>query len=91
MVFEGKEVGIPNRPEILFALSSNIAAYAREHYSKEEIKNAVGYVSKLPTEFKNRIFTDFLKVKEAHKVLAGIYEFDDWFMRSGRDWEDYGL
>lgn len=90
-VFEGKTAGIPTRPEILFALSSNIVTYALEHHSEEEIKNAVGYVAKLPTEFKNRIFADFLKVKGIHKVLSRIHEYDDWFMRSGRDWEDYGL
>ncbi len=90
-VFEGKTAGIPTRPEILYALSSNIATYAVEHHSEEEIRNAVSYVVKLPPEFKNRIFTDFLKVKEAHKVLSRIREYDDWFIRSGRYWEDYGL
>ena len=90
-VFEGKTAGIPNRPEILFALSSNIATYALEHHSEEEIRNAVDYVAKLPSEFKNRIFSDFLKVKGIHKLLSRIHVYDDWFMRSGRDWEDYGL
>lgn len=90
-VFEGKTVGVPTRPEILFALSSNIATYANGHHSEEEIRNAVSYVAKLPPEFKNRIFADFLKIKGTHKLLSRIHEYDDWFMRSGRDWEDYGL
>ena len=90
-VFEGKTLGIPSRPEILFALSSNIAGYAIEHHSEQEIRNAVSYVLKLPIEFKNRVFVDFLKVKGIHKLLSRIREYDDWFMRSGRDWEDYGL
>ena len=79
------------RPEILFALSSSISTYANSHHSEEEIRNAVDYVSKLPTEFKNRIFADFLKVKNIHKLLSRIHVYDDWFMRSGRDWEDYGV
>ena len=90
-VFEGEAVGVPARPEILFALSSSISAYAMEHNSEEEIRNAVEYVAKLPIEFKNRIFADFLKVKNAHRLLSRIPIYDDWFMRSGRDWEDYGL
>ena len=90
-VFEGKAVSIPNRPEILFALSSDITAYAIEHHSDGEIRNAVSYVVGLPPEFKNRIFTDFLKIKGIHKVLSRIRDYDDWFMRSGRYWEDYGL
>lgn len=90
-VFEGKNAGIPTRPEILFALSASISTYAQEHHSEEEIRNAIDYVSKLPIEFKNRIFADFLKVKNIHKLLSRIHVYDDWFMRSGRNWEDYGL
>ena len=90
-VFEGKADEIPERPEILFALSSDIAAYAREHNSEAEITNAVNYVSKLPFEFKNRIFADFLEIKNLCGLLSRIRVYDDWFMRSGRDWEDYGL
>ena len=40
---------------------------------------------------KNRIFADFLKVKGIHKILSRIREYDDWFVRSGRDWYDYGI
>ena len=90
-VFEGKATGIPTRPEILFALSSSISTYAMEHNSEDGIRNAVDYVSKLPAEFKNKIFTDFLKIKNIHNLLSRIYVYDDWFMRSGRDWGDYGL
>ncbi|MBQ3037092.1 MAG: hypothetical protein IJD31_09220, partial [Lachnospiraceae bacterium] len=69
MIFGGKTTDKPTRPEILFALSSNIITYANEHHSEEEIRNAVDYVSKLPPEFKNKIFADFLNIKEIHKLL----------------------
>ena len=55
------------------------------------LRNVVNYVSQLPSEFKNRIFTDLLRIKEIHKSLYRIRVYDDWFLRSGRDWEDYGL
>ncbi len=90
-VFNGNANGIPTHPEILFALSANIATYAQEHHSEEEIENAIDYVSQLPVEFKNMIFSDFLKIKDIHKSLSRIHIYDDWFLRSGRDWEDYGL
>lgn len=90
-VFSGKAAGIPSRPEILFALSSEISAYARKHHSESEIKNAVAYVCRLPAEFKNRIFTDLLQIKNIRRLLSTIREYDDWFLRSERDWEDYGL
>ena len=90
-VFEGKTDKAPSRPEILFALSSDIATYAKEHHSEEEIRNAVAYASKLPVEFRNRIFADFLNIKGIHKLLSRIHVYDDWFLRSGREWEDYGV
>ena len=90
-IFEGSAVGIPVRPEILFALSSKITTYARGHHSDQEIRNAVNYVYKLPAEFKNCIFSDFLQIKSIHKLLSNIRIYDDWFLRTGRNWEDYDL
>jgi hypothetical protein len=30
-------------------------------------------------------------IHEIRKTLYGITVYDDWFLRSGRDWEDYGV
>jgi hypothetical protein len=90
-IFEGKICGVPLRPEILFALSSYIVNYAHTHKSYDELKNAVSYAAQLPLEFRNRIFNDLLHLKGVHKSLSRIAVYDDWFLRSGRDWEDYGV
>ncbi len=90
-IFSGDYNDIPTRPEVLLALSSKITLYIREHYSKYEVKNAVKYVSRLPVEFKDKIFSDFLKFKPIHKQLSNIYEYDDWFARKGYYWEDYEI
>lgn len=90
-VFDGTAYDVPSRPESLFALSSEIAAYANEHHSDEEIRNAVDYVSELPVEFRNRIFADLLQIKPIRRLLSTIKTYDDWFLRSGRDWDDYGI
>lgn len=90
-IFEGNAGSVPARPEILFAISSQISSYAMKHHSEKEIRNAVDYVSRLPVEFRNRIFTDLLQIKTIHRLLSRIHTYDDWFLRSGRDWEDYGL
>lgn len=90
-VFEGRAEGIPTRPETLFAFSTCISEYAMEHNSEDEIRNAIDYVSNLPAEFKNRIFADLLKVKGIGNILSKIFVYNDWFMRSGRDWDDYDL
>ena len=90
-VFYGEAVSVPKRPEALFAISSEIPIYFKKHHSKDETRNAVNFVSKMPQEFRNRIFADFLEVKPALKYLSNISEFDDWFLRSKREWADYGL
>ena len=90
-IFCGDVAGVPIRPESLYALSSEITAYARSHHSDAELKNAIDYVLMLPTEFKNRIFADFLQIKEIRGKLYNNIKYDDWFMRSGRYWEDYGI
>lgn len=90
-VFEGSATGVPLRPENLYALASQIVMYARSHHSQFELKNAIDYVSQLPMEFKNSIFTDLLHIKGIHKQLYQNRVYDDWFMRSGRYWEDYGI
>ena len=90
-IFDGTAESVPSHPEILFALSSEIPAFARGHHSEDEIKNAVDYASHLPVEFRNKIFTDLLQIKKIRKILSKIPTFDDWFARSMKDWEDYGL
>ena len=90
-IFAGKELGIPVRPEALLALSSQFAPYAKRHPTAEGVDNAVQYATRLPTEFRNRIFAELLEVKAIRKRLSGIVAFDEWFARSGREWEDYGL
>ena len=90
-IFNGSSVDVPVRPELLFALSSQISVYANSHNSDDEIKNAVNYASKLPTEFRNRIFADLLEIKSIRKQLSKDRNFEDWFLRSGKTWEEYGI
>ena len=90
-IFEGKTTSVPVRPEILFALSSQVVNHAHENHSDEEIRNLVYYAAKMPVEFRNRIFADLLHIKSIRKNLSRISVYDDWFLRTGRDWEDYGV
>lgn len=90
-IFSGNVSEIPTRAEALFAITSKISAYAREYRSEWEISNVLQYAAKLPVEFRNRIYADFLQAKTHLKALQRDRVFNDWFMRSGKDWEDYGL
>ena len=90
-IFDGAVSAVPTKPEILYALSGEIVSYARENISPDRMKTALLYISRLPREFRNKIFEDLLSVKSMMRVLQSNAAFDDWFARSGRYWEDYGL
>ena len=90
-VFAGTAVSVPTRPEALLALVSLFAPYAKKHTAAEGIDNALAYAIKLPNEFRNRVFSDLLEIKAIRKRLQRNATFDDWFARSGKAWEDYGL
>lgn len=90
-IFSGRPAGVPTRPEILYAVSSQIPAYSRDHRSETEINNAIDYAARLGTEFRNKIFADMLQIGSIRAHLRKNSIYDDWFVRSGRDWEDYGL
>ena len=90
-IFNGSAIEFPTRPEALFALAAQISTHAKDHHAEPETKNVVAYATRLPVEFRNRIFMDLLKIKPIRKQLSRIREYDDWFLRTGRDWEDYGV
>ena len=90
-IFNGTTTMIPVHPEGLFAVSADIATYVREHHSKDEINNVLTYVSRMPNEFRNRVFADLLQIKGIRRTLQADWSYNFWFERSGRDWEDYGL
>ena len=90
-IFNGSCTEVSTRPQILFALSAELAPYASKHHSDAELGNAISYASRLPVEFRDKIFTDFLQNKGIRKQLQKNRTYDEWFQRSGRDWEDYGL
>lgn len=90
-IFAGTAKEVPLRPELLFALSAKMASYAKKHHSQAQIHNAVDYACRLPVEFRNRVFFNFLQIKAARKALEKHRVFNDWFLRSGFSWDEYGL
>ena len=59
-IFSGECLTEPARPETNFALLPSIVSYAWKTDSAEAIKNAVLYASRIPNEFKNKIFSELI-------------------------------
>lgn len=90
-IISGTDISVPRRPEAVFALTSEIISYANKTDRREDIEAILAYAEKLPTEFRNRIFSDLLEIKSIRQYLPKNRCFTDWFERSNRYWEDYGL
>lgn len=88
-VFDGKEKGVPTRPEALYALSAKIVSYAHNVITEKQLDNAVAYVVKMQLEFRNRIFMDFARIKKLIPFLKRNELYSNWFLRTGLDWDDY--
>lgn len=89
-IFAGTHKGIPQIPSIIYALSSRIVAYARTHCSQSEIDNAIHYVSKFSVEYRNKVFTDLLRIKEVRPALKENELFCKWFDLTNLSWRHYG-
>lgn len=90
-IFKGKTEIAPRRPESLYLLVTQIIKYAQTHKQKDEINNAIKYAMDLPDEFTNSIFEGLLEIKEIRRILYDNKDYYDWFMRSGRYWDEYGI
>ncbi len=88
-VFDGTMQRVPNRPEVALAFCNKIAEYLKDHHSEGEVKHALNYVFSMPQEYRGRILSDFLTVKGIKRILMMDDRFGHWFLRSGRDWDDY--
>ena len=88
-IFRNENCEVSKRPEAWLATASLIVSNVNKYNSKEELSNAIKFIDKMPMEFKNKIFEDLLRVKKIRKILENNSIYNDWFMRSGRFWEDY--
>lgn len=86
LIFKGEHKIVPQMPAILFALSSGIVAYARKNQDKNGIDNAIAYVNRFPVEFKNKIFSDFLRIREIRRILEDNDIFCEWVSMFYKGW-----
>lgn len=87
-VFNGTAKSVPNRPEVVLALASQIIERIRIYHSKEEVQNVLNYVFLMPMEYRSRILSDLYKIPGTRSSLRLDDRFCEWMMRSGREWDD---
>lgn len=84
-IFDGKDPKMPRNTDALYALSSSMIAYAREH--KDEMKritNAIRYGDKMPPDFSAVFMKDLMYIEEDYRVkLMKVPEFMTWLNSKG--------
>ena len=84
-IFDGKESKVPTNTDAMYALTSSMTAYAREHKTEmDRIANSIRYAQKLPPDFSAVLLKDYLYIeKDYKKLLLGIPEFSKWLAEKG--------
>lgn len=84
-IFDGKMPKAPARTDAMYALTSSMVAYAREHKDDmTRIANSIRYSDQLPPDFSVILLKDYLYIEEDYKnKLMTIPEFNKWLHSKG--------
>jgi hypothetical protein len=85
-IFAGKKPKMPKESDALYALSSAMVSYAREHKNDmKKIANSIEYADMMPPDFSTVLMKDYMYLEEGYKEkLLHIPEFAKWLRTKGR-------
>lgn len=85
-IFTGKMPPVPSSPDALYALTSSMTAYAKEHkHDMQAIANSIAYAQKLPPDYSAMLLKDYMYIEKGYKEkLLRIPEFSRWLSTKGR-------
>ncbi len=85
-IFEGKSYPIPKNTSALYALTSSMVAYAREH-KEDTVKlvNSIRFANTLPADFSAALLKDYTYLEKGFKEkLMRLPEFVKWLREKGK-------
>lgn len=84
-IFNGKNPPLPKNTDAMYALSSSMVAYAREHKTElSKIENSIRYASKMPPDFATVLLKDYMYIEKGYKEkLLRIPAFSEWMRKRG--------
>jgi len=84
-IFDGRQPSVPVKPDVLYALTAAMTAYARDH--KEDlarIANSVRYAELLPPDYSVMMLKDYMYIEKGYREkLLRIPEFSRWLQTKG--------
>ncbi len=84
-IFDGKMPSLPSASDALYALTSSMTAYAREHKNDmARIANSIRYAQRMPPDFSAVLMKDYMSIDKDYKQkLMTIPEFCRWLQTKG--------
>ncbi len=85
-IFKGKKPKAPDKPDTLYALTSAMTAYARDHKDNlKEIANSIAYAENFPPDFSVLLIRDYMGFDSDYKrKLMTLPEYLHWVRGKGR-------
>ena len=85
-IFNGVCRTIPKNTDTLYALTSSMTAYAREHKDDmKKIVNSIRYADLLPADYSAMLLKDYTYIEKGYKEkLMKIPEFMRWLTSKGK-------
>lgn len=84
-IFAGKNPGMPERPDCLYALSSAMVSYAKKHKDDTVlISNSIKFAAAMPPDFSVALIKDYLAIEQDYrKKLMALPAFRTWLSSTG--------
>lgn len=84
-IFDGKMPSAPKSTDAVYALTSSMTAYAREHREDmDRIANSIRYAESLPADFSAVLLKDYMYIEKGYKEkLMMVPEFMKWLRSKG--------
>lgn len=85
-IFAGKVLKAPKEPDLLYALTSSMTAYAREHKTEmNKINHSLEYAKLMPPDFVSVLLKDYMYIEKGYKQeLMSCPAFVDLASKHGR-------
>lgn len=85
-IFNGKFPPIPISTDVLYALTTSMTAYARDHKDDMvKIDNSMRYAEKMPADFSTMLMKDYMYLEKGYQEkLMQMPSFSRWISSKGR-------
>ena len=84
-IFDGKSPKLPTNTDALYALTSAMTTYAREHkHDMRRISNSILYANRMPPDFSAVLMRNYMYIEKGYKEkLMTIPAFTNWLRTKG--------